>query len=842
MKTIFTKNKGLLLVVLIIVGVLFFVQPTLAADWAARMLAGLISVIISAIGYIIGLVVEVLIYVAQYNGFIKADAVTRGWEVVRDLSNMFFVLVLLIISFATILHIENYSYKKYLPKLLLMAILINFSKTLAGLVIDFAQVIMLTFVNGFKDIGQGNLVHMMGLKEVLSVSEDVTVSFWTVAAAYLLGLLYVIIALVIITAMLATLVMRIVMIWIYVVLAPLAFLLGSFPGGQKYFSQWWGNFSKEVIIGPVLAFFIWLSFVSVTITSNGSDILKMDVDTKEINVEGSEKIEEKEGAGIPTEAADPEVFIRFIVSVGLLLGGLMVSKQIGAGAGKAMDKTVSQFQKGGQRIGRTVGKTAGKVAYAPVGWASRGVKRKAKDWGNDVLTAGTKVLGVNLRFRKAWKSQQEMAAAERARKEDEADDIVLEQAGNKRGGFKSRIAAVSMGGLGYKNWVDGKLFKNQGKVADAEDDMGIKKEAFNDISSQHAGLISQNQEDERLDKVKKLTEERNKLSADDVEGSDKIKQSRIEEINQSLKGLENPEGSEVVSQEKYEESEKKKDEKQKEYNDSKEHYSKIFETHAWTGITTERTRSQQESDSEALKIVAGIEGMEPLVQVFREALASRDTSLARVSAKKLAKTGNFNEIYAALGLGTDTNGIKEFGENFLKAKGGFSDQAAKTLIADMGELAKPSHHYSAFGAVKTKSGKLEYATEEEHQAAQFAEMSKIQIQRLVRDMNRLGGGAFKGSDHSEKGWDLSDALALIFASKDKQFASEMEKTGNMNLVMHIGAKESNLEKLKDAGAPEVAALIRKLMDQVKSSSAEQMQSFPEKAIKDFRMKMNKEKS
>ena len=67
---------------------------------------------------------------------------------------MFFVVVLLIIALATILNQEKYSYKTWLPKLILMAVLINFSKMICGLIIDVAQVVMMTFVNAFKDVSK----------------------------------------------------------------------------------------------------------------------------------------------------------------------------------------------------------------------------------------------------------------------------------------------------------------------------------------------------------------------------------------------------------------------------------------------------------------------------------------------------------------------------------------------------------------------------------------------------------------------------------------------------------------------------------------------------------------
>jgi hypothetical protein len=88
--------------------------------------------------------------VLSYQNFIGSEAVIQGWVIVRDLSNMFFVVILLVIAFATILHIENYNYKKWLPKLILMAVLINFSKTICGLLIDVAQIVMLTLLTLLK--------------------------------------------------------------------------------------------------------------------------------------------------------------------------------------------------------------------------------------------------------------------------------------------------------------------------------------------------------------------------------------------------------------------------------------------------------------------------------------------------------------------------------------------------------------------------------------------------------------------------------------------------------------------------------------------------------------------
>ncbi|MDP1709797.1 MAG: hypothetical protein Q8L21_02835, partial [Candidatus Komeilibacteria bacterium] len=88
-----------------------------------------------------------LLEVAGYNNYLDSTAVNIGWVMVRDISNMFFVVILLLIAFGTILGIEQYEWKKLLIKFVFAAILVNFSRVIAALIIDAAQVVMITFLN-----------------------------------------------------------------------------------------------------------------------------------------------------------------------------------------------------------------------------------------------------------------------------------------------------------------------------------------------------------------------------------------------------------------------------------------------------------------------------------------------------------------------------------------------------------------------------------------------------------------------------------------------------------------------------------------------------------------------
>jgi hypothetical protein len=364
MKRFFSKHKKkfIPLLSLLLVAVLFIFPKFVLADSGAvaTVVGWILSPIIALFGKLVVLLLDILVSIAQYNGFIGSTAVSYGWVVVRDLCNMFFVLILLIIAFASILRIDSYNLKTWLPKLIIMAVLINFSKMICGVLIDFTQIVMLTFINAVKDIAGGNLTEMLGINKILTASPDgeggeITKS--SIVGSLILALIMVIIATVVILSMLVMLAMRIIMIWIYVVLSPLAYLLASFPQGTQYSQRWWSDFSKNLIIGPVVAFFLWLSFASLG-SVEGSAQIKSQM-MSNTNVEGQDlggDANESAVAATMTQAGSKENMIVFIISIGMLLGGLMIANEIGGIAGKAMGKAVGKMQSIGTGALKMTGK------------------------------------------------------------------------------------------------------------------------------------------------------------------------------------------------------------------------------------------------------------------------------------------------------------------------------------------------------------------------------------------------------------------------------------------------------------------------------------------------------
>ena len=314
----------------------------------------------SFVGQLLLILVGALIYIAQYNGFVTAAPVANGWTIVRDIANMFFIVALLLIAFGTMLGLGgNYDYKNALPRFVIMAILVNFSRTICGLIIDFAQVVMLTFVNGFKEAAGGNFVDAFQITQLMQMDQpgEQPDFQWSVTLSMILALAFVCVASVVIVIMIAVLVVRIVYLWLLIVMSPLAFLASTIPVSKAkgFYSEWWDKFNNQVVVGPFLAFFLWLSLISVA--SGG------------IATEGfpSGGPGTGETAGEEANAAFSNIgaqgIQQFIIAIGLMLGGVAMAQQM-SGAAVNMGKGLA---KGAGKLAWRGAKLAGKASAYGVG-------------------------------------------------------------------------------------------------------------------------------------------------------------------------------------------------------------------------------------------------------------------------------------------------------------------------------------------------------------------------------------------------------------------------------------------------------------------------------------------
>jgi len=394
-------NKKLILslcLLILSIGFLFlFPKPVFASigSLVADIVSEFLQLICGFFGQLTAWIIGFIVKVAQYNDFGKTQVVIKGWEVLRDLANMFFILGFLVIAFATVLKIEQYSYKKLLFPLLLMALLVNFSRAICLLVIDFAQVIMLSFVNAIKDFGPGNLAELLGIRSVTRLSASGLdgqivqgLSGWDKTLAWLLGTVMLFVALVVTSIILILLIIRIIAIWILLVLSPLAFILYIIPGGQSYAKQWQNKFINQVIIGPILAFFLWFAFYAVQQGNITQGIPIEDSDISVIRGQG----------GTSIEAAKPNVFASFAMGTALLIGALLAAQQLGAVGASLAGKGVNFLQRSGTKATKAIAKAGLKPIKYGAGMAKEWAMTKLEESKLSFLTP-TFWKGIQERFK-----------------------------------------------------------------------------------------------------------------------------------------------------------------------------------------------------------------------------------------------------------------------------------------------------------------------------------------------------------------------------------------------------------------------------------------------------------
>ncbi|MEI8360984.1 MAG: hypothetical protein WCG01_02555 [bacterium] len=367
-----------------------------------NLLANLFYALTTAMGYVLVFLFDILVKIAQFSTFLQAPPVLTGWPIVRDICNMFFILVLLVIAFSTILQINN-NWKKELPKLLMAAVLINFSKTIAGLCIDVSQIFMLTFVNAIAQNGAGNFAIIFGVDKtaMLPSTNDALTGLKTMAGA-IAGFIASCITAVVTVFLLAALVSRIVKLWIYLILSPAPYLLNTFSQGKKYASTWWADFSKELICPPLLMFFVWLALTigSMSDTQFGSMGLQGNLAT-------DTTMTAVVNGGIALFTDGP--FQRYLIVIGFLMAGLQISSQCGGSVGSAMGKATKKVTSGlnmagkgavglgigaaalgarnSLRLGGAVTQKIGdKTGFTPLS----DVGRLANTWGNEMSEAKDK--------------------------------------------------------------------------------------------------------------------------------------------------------------------------------------------------------------------------------------------------------------------------------------------------------------------------------------------------------------------------------------------------------------------------------------------------------------------
>ncbi len=327
---------------------------------------------------------------STYGGFVNNPGVQQIWIILRNIVNALLILGFIGIAIATIVGYKKYAWKQILWKLIIVALLINFSLVISGIIVDVSNYLSGYFLHAaqgeneslapriFKGLGytekEGQLVppDLFGenKSKIPAIPEDEDKDpGGTYAYNLRLGNFFIIsfvmilvggFAIIALLAIYLTIIFRAFLMIILLGISPVVFAAWIFPDTEKYWKMWWQQFLKWCFFPVSFAFILYLA---ITVMNNMK---------------------------FGTEDSMTTTIIQMVLFSMFLVGGLIFSLQSG-GAGSQL--VIKQATKAGAVAGAFVGHKTLKGVTGSETW------RKAQKRLEDSKFAPTHDIGV-------WMSRQ----------------------------------------------------------------------------------------------------------------------------------------------------------------------------------------------------------------------------------------------------------------------------------------------------------------------------------------------------------------------------------------------------------------------------------------------------
>lgn len=351
----------------------FFCYGSMLFNWASLVVGQLIGMVA---GFLISIAASLIGVLINLGPEITSSPIVReGFKLTLSITNLGFVIAIIVIAFGTMLRLQSYGVKQMIGKLVIAALLVNFSFTFAGIVIDFFNVFGNFFIQAAspEDINKfaANLAQSLNVSSLSGVKVSVPDNFGgdvlKFGLSYVSSFVSVASTAMFMTALVITffaiafmLVVRYLWLIFLLIVMPLAWLAWIFPGLSQHSKEWWNNFLKWNIFFPAISFFLYLSILT---SDKLGGALK------------SQSVPEALAAAKTISGLSEGVligFLQIIVQVGMMFGGLIVAQELGAvGSNTAM--SMANSAKGwilgatGKTIRGATGITAARAGGTAVG-------------------------------------------------------------------------------------------------------------------------------------------------------------------------------------------------------------------------------------------------------------------------------------------------------------------------------------------------------------------------------------------------------------------------------------------------------------------------------------------
>ena len=351
--------------------------------------------------------------------------VHEGWTMMRNFSMSFIILGLVYIGLATALSLANFKTKQALFRIIVVALLINFTPALCGIIIDGANVITKVLLPESHTLLSGIGTRLGGQLGDL-VQGGLTADPAVVLAKGLLLTVFNFVAMFIYLIFTFLFAMRYIVLWLLIIISPLAFLLWVFPFGQKHFQRWWKEFINWSIIGIPAALVINLSDM----------LIKTTVSRPTTNMAQNTVV----GSNLMTTIAQYSVPMLFLIA------GFLFTLQVSAtgsdlviSRAKAINKKVGTLSKNTVKKGF---KTGGVGAIRRTTGAIVGIKQGAVE-GRQQRKAGEAKFGAGTGHA-IMGGLRGFTSSGAARGEEEIEKMSMKE-GKSFGGYAQRLTGRAVG-------------------------------------------------------------------------------------------------------------------------------------------------------------------------------------------------------------------------------------------------------------------------------------------------------------------------------------------------------------------------------------------------------------
>lgn len=193
------------------------------------------------------------------------------WAYLRNLTNVVFIIFLLIVIYSQLtgFGINNYGIKRVLPRIIIAAILVNLSYIVCIFAVDISNILGSGFRGALDAIQQAALTNgtvsdvaantsVAGIvATILGIGTVGTVATLTFAGGFT-GLLWLLIPIVLsgaiaVLSAVVTMAARQALIFLLVMISPLAFVAYLLPNTEKWFKRWYNLFMSMLIFYPMFS-------------------------------------------------------------------------------------------------------------------------------------------------------------------------------------------------------------------------------------------------------------------------------------------------------------------------------------------------------------------------------------------------------------------------------------------------------------------------------------------------------------------------------------------------------------------------------------------------------------